>query len=414
MVAGALRQSWYRQAVKAVFEVQSSLWNPSSQPLTHGLDKLRNDTRYITSWANAGFSACRCFFLVNLIYLASISDRVPIIPPFYPDHHIPRDAGVLAFSDVFDVNALSWHMRMPILEWSDIKASDGSGMQDTLGCWSTRPLTAKGPVGAPALMQYLGLEAAYTHVPPWTRRSPDESDLYTMFWPLVQLSWPRDDNTRNLVAERNAVWFPTDSGERTIPDLHVACFDYLFYVTASAGIYDFEWYHELSPAWRYVGQHIRFSQLSKDRASAYTRKALDLEKSNSLPPYISVHIRRGDFAKQCPEGRCYIPLSRYDLQVKAVQQELLERRGLNVEHVIVSSDDTSHEFWEEIRSLGWSYVDHEAEKTAEKLGQWWSVVIDAAIQGGAAGFVGTDHSTVSLLSVYRVSQWNGGATRMVK
>ena len=90
-------------------------------------DNLRNDTWYITAWSNAGFSTSPPFICshdiadcsmslanqfmsyvrltlfvtplklnndiesqVNMIYLGMVSNRVPIIPPFGPHHHISK------------------------------------------------------------------------------------------------------------------------------------------------------------------------------------------------------------------------------------------------------------------------------------------------------------------------------------
>ena len=32
------------------------------------------------------------------------------------------------------------------------------------------------------------------------------------------------------------------------------------------------------------------------------------------------------------------------------------------------ADETDQEFWREIDQLGWKYIDHEAERTSERLG----------------------------------------------
>lgn len=44
----------------------------------------------------------------------------------------------------------------------------------------------------------------------------------------------------------------------------------------------------------------------------------------------------------------------------------------------------------------------------------YAVILDAAIQSFADGFVGTDRSTYSILSRRRVEDWQDGATRMFK
>ncbi|KIY48048.1 hypothetical protein FISHEDRAFT_44056, partial [Fistulina hepatica ATCC 64428] len=410
---------------KHLFLFVIRLWCHSGHMLILNLDNLRNDTKYITAWSNAGFTN-QFVSHINLLYMASLADRVPIIPPFYPDHHISHDQAVLPFGAVFDLDALRRHMRMPILEWRDIKPINAADFPtdseqdlpvESIGCWSTRPHNAPDPIQAHVLMHHLRLEASYTRVPQWTHRVPsDESDMHTVVWPLVQLIWHGRGPSKD--GEREHVWWGAYSGAHIPPDPHVACFDFLYNV--AAGTHDFEWNYAYSPAWRFVAQHLPFSQLSKDRARRYARKAFRLEPGAPLPPYIAVHIRRGDFGRSCEEqgldsaAVCFAPLSMYERQVQEVRQELLERHGLDVELVILSSDEEDPTFWDEVKALGWSFIDHEAEQTRGKYGEWWSIAIDVAIQANADGFVGTDQSTVSLVSARRVAQWNRGATRMVK
>jgi hypothetical protein len=69
----------------------------------------------------------------NLIYLALITERVPIVGPFTPSHII--GAGEILFSEVFDINYLSERIRMPVLEWSKVKNYSSPEIED-IGCWS--------------------------------------------------------------------------------------------------------------------------------------------------------------------------------------------------------------------------------------------------------------------------------------
>ena len=98
-----------------------------------------------------------------------------------------------------------------------------------------------------------------------------------------------------------------------------------------------------------------------------------------------------------------------------MQEELRERKGVDIpmSRVIITSDEKDPAWWEEVRALGWKTVDHEAANTAEVFGRWYPLILDAAIQSKALGFVGTDRSTYSIVSRRRVQQWNDGATRMV-
>lgn len=71
---------------------------------------------------------------VNMIYLATLTSRTPIVPPFVPSH-VDWDAGPISFGDIFDVPKLSESLRLPILEWRDVK-NEHSEQTDELGCWS--------------------------------------------------------------------------------------------------------------------------------------------------------------------------------------------------------------------------------------------------------------------------------------
>lgn len=114
--------------------------------------------------------------------------------------------------------------------------------------------------------------------------------------------------------------------------------------------------------------------------------------------------------------------------MEEVKQDLLERKGLVVNHVILTSDERNATWWEGVVAQGWFQVDH--SKTVEIYGAWWAdlhfstmvsltigrypVLIDAVIQSGGVGFVGTDRSTMSILARRRVQSWQGGVVRTLK
>lgn len=56
----------------------------------------------------------------NLIYLALITERVAIIPPFVPFDDIGSGPD-LEFGQVFDVTRLQKEMGKPVLEWYQVK-----------------------------------------------------------------------------------------------------------------------------------------------------------------------------------------------------------------------------------------------------------------------------------------------------
>ncbi len=100
---------------------------------------------------------------------------------------------------------------------------------------------------------------------------------------------------------------------------------------------------------------------------------------------------------------------------REVQEELRARKGIEVpmDRVVITSDESDPAWWDEVKALGWKTVDHQAARTAEVLGRWYPVILDAAIQSNALGFVGTDRSTYSILSRRRVETWHDGVTRTV-
>lgn len=113
-------------------------------------ENLRNDTKYITSWISAGwstssFSRSSCPYspatlandiitYANLIYLGTITDRVPVMPMFTPSH-IGGDADPIPFGDVFDVPRFIRDSGINIVEWRDVKQPDSDVLED-LGCWN--------------------------------------------------------------------------------------------------------------------------------------------------------------------------------------------------------------------------------------------------------------------------------------
>lgn len=128
-------------------------------------DNLRNDTQYITSFAQAGFT--NSFMnAANLVYLAILTSRVPIMPPFEPgaDHMGSiAENGVVHFTDIWDVDYFETKVGVSLLDWREVKrmpdAAVGPASMDLLGCW-TLYATAQNRKGRPhgiSLFDYLAL-----------------------------------------------------------------------------------------------------------------------------------------------------------------------------------------------------------------------------------------------------------------
>jgi hypothetical protein len=55
-------------------------------------------------------------------------------------------------------------------------------------------------------------------------------------------------------------------------------------------------------------------------------------------------------------------------RVQEVKDDLRELRGINVEHVIMTSDEDDPAWWADVAAQGWLKVDH--SRTEELYGRW--------------------------------------------
>jgi len=249
-------------------------------------------------------------------------------------------------------------------------------------------------------------------VPFWAKLLPHISgDWHVRFDALAALSWP----SMREEALRTEKKFPSEHYNTVLPpDEQVMCFDFPYFVSATR---TFEWEYDYSPAWRYVGKYLHWSPKMLSLAEKYLRRSLALAEDASIPPFISIHVRRKDFESWCrgvAKQECFASLAMYSRRVEQIKDQLRQERGLEVTRVIMTSDETDAAWWEEVRALGWDYVNHAKERTAEDLGKWFPPILDAVFQSMGIGFVGTDQSTMSLLARRRIEDWHGGVTRNVR
>ncbi|KAK7031515.1 hypothetical protein R3P38DRAFT_818327 [Favolaschia claudopus] len=370
-------------------------------------DNLQPDVQYITTWPGSGWTNDVLLYM-NLLYFAMITERVPVIPYFTPTHVGKGNAPTLPFGEVFDIPRIENATGLRILEWHQVKDSE-SEVVDTLGCWSiwkavqsfnTEPHFTSAP-------GRLKLDVSYTTAPRWIKMDSNDQNAFATFWTIASLAFP-ETRARNLQA-------PTLSPIRSValpPDEHMVCYDYLYYV----GTYtDYEWESDFSPAWRFVGRHMHWTPQLQQLAERYTREALGLASYQATPPYIAVHVRRGDFANWCnnvPINDCFPSFDVIERRVEEVKGEIYSKKRIRVDRVIVTSDEEDPAWWAEVAKLGWSNPDH--SRTADVHGKWYPLLIDAVIQSSAIGFVGTDRSTVSVIARKRIQTWNSGISRTVK
>ncbi|KIO28492.1 hypothetical protein M407DRAFT_22382 [Tulasnella calospora MUT 4182] len=381
------------------FSVEHFVNGPPAKTLK---ENLRNDTKYITTFLDAGWTN-DVMTVVNLIYLGMVASRVPVLPPFSP-MHVGYEAENFHFADIFDLPRLRAAIGYPIIEWHDLKDPTGN-TQDVLGCWSCWALDHGNARGSRLSTP---LDISYTVVPPSARLL----NLHTSYWGLAKLGFP-DGREEAL---RDAKPSPSSQHRRELlPDDHITCFDTVYFVSA---LDPFEWEKDHSPSWRFVGRHARFHPNMIKLAEQYLRKAFSLTEGEEIPKFISMHIRHGDFRDYCgdaPKEHCMAPVSVIAEAVDEVRASLKSRLGISVSstEVLVTSDEQDPAWWAQIDERGWAHIDHKAEQTVEKLGRWYPTFIDGMHQSMGIGFVGTEGSTMSLLALKRVMDWNGGLGVMV-
>ncbi|KAJ7619176.1 hypothetical protein DFH06DRAFT_1273898 [Mycena polygramma] len=376
-------------------------------PTTSFRDNLRADTQYITSWVSAGWTN-DVFTYINLIYLGLITDRVPIIPEFIPSHiggHVPP----IPFGEVFDVPRLRNLLGRSVLEWREVKEHNSTFVDD-IGCWNTWEAVQYREAfpRRSRSTNDLNLDISYTKAPTWIKMIPNyEHDQHSTFWSLATLAFP-STRAANLVTP-----LPSPKHNASLPpDEHLLCYDYLYYVSAHQ---PFEMEYDYSPAWRYVGQYMHWTPALTELTNAYVRRALGTPDNVPIPPFISVHVRHYDFEAWCggiPTYDCFAPLPVIARRVREMQDLVRQRTGVPVNHVVMTSDERNATWWREVAELGWFTPDHTDTKAL--YGDWYPVLIDAAIQSQGAGFVGTDRSTMSIVAARRVESWQKGPSVMVK
>ncbi|RXW21216.1 hypothetical protein EST38_g4629 [Candolleomyces aberdarensis] len=361
-----------------------------------------------------------------MIYLGIISQRIPIIPPFVPQSHVSEGAGILPFSHIYNLTNLRNAIKFPVLEWSDVKtlspssSSSNNGAPadpaERFGCWSVRQRNIPTPGRVPRTERVLNLDLAFTRAPPMAYWLENVGDPHTRFPALAALIWPGHPHpaSKNLpLMEHQGERIHNGGGQELWkggpPDEQLACFDFLYWMTSGFQGYEIE--RRWSFAWNGVGTHLTFTDDLVDITKGYLRRAQGLPEDSVLPPMITIHIRRGDFGTHCKHGAkppCYAPVSKYKELAQNIQNQIFETQKIHVTTVYVASDEQSPTFWQEIESFGWIYLNHTTERTTERLGEWYPILIDKIALSFGVGFVGTAASTFSILNARRVEDWNNG------
>lgn len=219
-------------------------------------------------------------------------------------------------------------------------------------------------------------------------------------------------------------------------------------------------------AWREIGQYMHFNREVEQIVDGYLPKIFSVRTLDDMPPFITIHMRRGDFHGF--KGNVYTPLEHYDEALREVRQKIQEtlerqeqepepqhgskprlktydRSPLEYEVLVATDEDPTSPFRQEIAAMGWFAIDHVRVRTSTFLGtansllrlvavtcprrradsdvrararspprpqnalgtkrrhgEWYLPLIDGELLSRGQGFVGTTWSTYSLLAGQRV------------
>ncbi|EJU02539.1 hypothetical protein DACRYDRAFT_99657 [Dacryopinax primogenitus] len=403
---------------------------------------LRTDNKYITAWFHAGWTN-DVMMAFNLIHLAKLTGRIPILPPFPPDNaHLVGGhglaAGFITFSQIFDLPRLAHDIGTPIVEMHELKSMQPHTIKiygveeglleeppemDVIGCWSTWLSTCDdGCIHARAAEEpgvYM-LNVHYTPIPPSFRRAmPWEPITFENMTniarpqpnPLLQYYLKPSNELTDFVKQRH---IPLAN---PAPDEHIACFDFLYFVSET-GLEVHQEYTgrteagRWAGAWGDVGRYARWTPELEDLARGYLRRAFKLpdRPGVTIPPFIGIHIRRGDFGKLCPQEQpdCLPTVADHVDRLSLIRGNLTERLGHAPEYYLMTTDETDKGFLYEAVRAGWTLVDHEKERTVERFGMWYPTLLDSVMLSMSTGFLGTSTSTLSIMARRRVEDWNNG------
>ncbi|KAJ7124584.1 hypothetical protein C8R43DRAFT_1135539 [Mycena crocata] len=407
-----------RSAVSRVTPADAGKVDLEKQAMLNGAptaafrDNLRSDVQYITTWPANGWSNQQIEYVrrsMNMLYLALMTERIPILPRFRPVHLDEYNVSHLDFGDIFDVPRLERHLGKQVLEWRQVKDLESEKLDD-VGCWDIQQNKVWGmddvylepPVD-------LKLDISYTVAPEWFRLASETGNPATFLWSLASLV-----TFNKRAATLPSMPAPVISPAHQLalrPDDQLFCCNSIY-----VGIDMLEDAGDVNPAWHAVGQHMHWTTRIQDIADSYKRQTLGVPAEEPIPPYIAVHVRHGDFSIWCnidnvPTEVCFAPLMAVARRVDEVRAKLVQKLGVVVDHVIITSDEEDPEWWKPVYERGWRRPDH--AKTVENFGPWYPMIIDEVIHGDGLGFVGTATSTVSILGRRRVAS-RGGITEMVK
>ncbi|SGZ32294.1 BQ5605_C040g11848 [Microbotryum silenes-dioicae] len=404
--------------------------------------QLKKGVRYITSIAYGGH-ANQMISIARQLLLAKLTNRVAIIPTLLPTWW---QGGSKDLTDYYDLDRFVADSGIPGVTWSSVKQLTDNVTED-IACWSVHEATVGHGLSFVPSMNMHGMKVTPWALPPLQRgdggfdlafdalRIFDYDEGAKSRWldtvraqmlpqePLADGKAIPIDHVEERYKNRKTLFDPRSP---VVPTHQMFCLDNTMFV----GPLGFQRpdFHDvpleaLVPgeelSWIEAGQHMHFNEALEGPADAALVRLFNVKTISDVPPFITMHMRRGDFKEFLG---AFIPLEAYTEALRRLRARLQERIddpegfvGPGRKHfkvypgysaadyrVVVSTDEASDsDFVKEVKALGWLVVDHE-ELGTEKLGRWHNQMLDFALLARGQSFVGTPRSTYSHISSARV------------
>ncbi|KAF9434734.1 hypothetical protein BGZ76_007531 [Entomortierella beljakovae] len=350
----------------------------SPGPFEETLDK-NSQTNYLTYLPYAGISN-QFYGMLRGMEVAKALDRTLIIPPITSSSH-DKSKQNQPWSKFFDLEQFSKITGVKVVEVHELRDAELTLFNEmkchiTCGFGSKRTIdfTAKG------FLRQWRLNATLTPL------STDDSKLETILRKLM----PFKDN-KYLCLSNTYKIAVKDKSE-----------------------------------WERFGQHLHFTRDLRDFVQRFLDQSLiDPSESNSelkdkaigspRHRYITIHARRGDFAKYC-EGNfagpklvhCLPSTDQISHRVDSIQARL--NPSLNPSKrlpVFVATNERDQEELKRFANLGWQYLDHDKMKTSQVLGVFGPMMVDQMLMAQAEAMIGIQMSTFSRVGALRQRDWEG-------
>ena len=121
--------------------------------------------------------------------------------------------------------------------------------------------------------------------------------------------------------------------------------------------------------WVHYGQYLHFRPSIDALADELLRNLMGLPERASIPPFLTVHLRRGDFGNRARIEQFAVAVD--ELRTRLDQTPGGRWRGRAHElGVVAATDEEDPAFLAEMRGHGWHVIDHKAYGTIERFGVW--------------------------------------------